>query len=179
MTRLIEKGVNPIAYRFFCLQSHYRRQLCYTPEALESACTAYDKLISKMSKLKTDGDLDTHEFEKFDNKFKDCLSNDVNTSTALTVVFDVLKSNVNDTTKIALLKSFDKVLGLDFEKAIDGNLEKDNLNIDEKYILEMIEKRKEAKLNKDYALADSIRNELLKKGIELIDTKEGTTYKVK
>ena len=64
------------------------------------------------------------EFEKFDNKFKDCLSNDVNTSTALTVVFDVLKSNVNDTTKIALLKSFDKVLGLDFEKAIDGNLEK-------------------------------------------------------
>ena len=80
---------------------------------------------------------------------------------------------LNNNTKLALIESFDKVLSLDLikeEKTIDEDLEK--------YIKEMIEKRKEAKLNKDYTLADSIRKELEEKGIILKDTREGTLYEV-
>ena len=100
------------------------------------------------------------------------MSENLNTSNALTTLYDVLKSDINDTTKIKLVESFDKVLSLNLLK------EDNNENIDVSYIKEMIEKRSNAKKNKDFALADSIRNELLNKGIALKDTREGTIYEV-
>ncbi len=187
LTRLEELGYSPMVYKFFCLQSHYRKQLVYSEEALNSAKSAYDKLIKRIANLTADNSqIDEEKFNEFNNNFKAAIGNDLNTSFAITVVFDVLKSDANNNTKIALLKEFDKVLGLEFEKAIDSkqNTETKNITteIDEelkKYIEEMIEKRKQAKLQKDYAAADVIRNELTSKGVELIDTKEGTTYKLK
>ena len=187
LTKLEELGYSPMVYKFFCLQSHYRKQLVYSEEALNSAKSAYDKLIKRIANLSKDNStVDEEKFNEFNNNFKAAIGNDLNTSFAITVVFDVLKSDINNNTKIALLKEFDKVLGLEFEKTIENkqNTEKQNaaMEIDEelkKYIEEMIEKRKQAKLQKDYALADSIRNELTSKGIELIDTKEGTTFKLK
>ena len=187
LTKLEELGYSPMVYKFFCLQSHYRKQLVYSEEALNSAKSAYDKLIKRIANLSKDNStVDEEKFNEFNNNFKAAIGNDLNTSFAITVVFDVLKSDINNNTKIALLKEFDKVLGLEFGKTIENkqNTEKQNVasEIDEelkKYIEEMIEKRKQAKLQKDYALADSIRNELTSKGIELIDTKEGTTFKLK
>jgi len=96
-------------------------------------------------------------------------------------VFDVLKLETNDDTKIALIKDFDYVLGLDFDKALENNEVVVDSSVDsdfEAYINEMIEKRRLAKANKDYKTADEIRNELKEKNVELIDTPQGTTFKI-
>lgn len=182
LAKLQEKGYAPSVYKLFCLQSHYRRQLVFSYEGLDGAKAAYDKLIKRLNNLKEEGAvIDQVAYEKFDNQFKEALSNDLNTANALTTIYDVLKSEVNDDTKIVLVKAFDTVLGLGLAQEI-GNIaeEPKSINPDlEQYILSMIEQRKQAKLNKDYKLADEIRNELTQKGIELIDTKEGTVCKIK
>jgi len=181
---LEEKGYNPMHYRFFCLQSHYRRQLVFSYEGLDMAKAAYEKLYKRLTNLKNSGNnVNLEDFNKFNNKFKDALANDLNTSLAITVIFDVLKADINDETKIALIKSFDSVLGLNLTKAFEEKKEEIvEINIDEElkqYIEKMITERKQAKFEKNYARADEIRNELASKGIELIDTKEGTTFKLK
>lgn len=180
---LEEKGYNPMYYRLFCLQSHYRKQLVFSYEGLDGAKSAYDKLYKRLTSLKNNGNaVNSSNFDEYNDKFKNALANDLNTSMAITVVFDVLKADVNDETKIALIKSFDKVLGLNLSKAFEEKQEAVIPEISEElkqYIENLIEERKQAKLNKNYARADEIRNELATKGIELIDTKEGTTYKIK
>lgn len=170
---LEEKGYNPLAYRLFCLQSNYKNQLVFTYDSLDIANNTYNKLLSKVKSLKKDNTpIDNIAFNKYQESFKSCLSDNLNTSNALTVLYDVLKSDISDNTKISLIKSFDKVLSLDLlkEDKIDNKLVS--------YIEKMIEERKNAKQNKDFALADKIRNELQEKGIILKDTREGTTYEV-
>ena len=170
---LTTKGYNPLAYRFFCLQSHYKNQLVFTYDSLDGSQNAYNKLISKIKSIKKDNSkIDQAKFEQYNDCFKEALSDNLNTSNALTVLYNVLKDDINNNTKLALIESFDKVLSLDLlkEDKVDNDL--DN------YVKEMIEKRKSAKMNKDFALADSIREELLSKGIALKDTREGTIYEV-
>ena len=168
---LEDKGYNPLSYRFMCLNSHYRSQLVFSYEALDNAENAYKKLKNRVLSLKDDNNIDQDKYEEYINRFKECIEDDLNTSNAITLLYDVLKSDITDATKIALVKKFDEVLSLDLTK-------KDN-NIDEAYINSMIAKRKEAKKNKDFALADKIREDLLKEGIILKDTREGTIYEVK
>ena len=171
---LEEKGYNPLAYRYLCLTSPYRRQLSFSYEILDGATSQYNKLKQRVLSLTDNGELNREDFDNYNNKFKECLSNDLNTSSAITVLFDLLKdNNVSDKTKKALIESFDKVLSLDLLKEEEINTELDS------YVKEMIELRSTAKKNKDYSEADRIRNALLDKGIELIDTREGTTYKIK
>ena len=172
---LKENGYNPLAYRYMCLESHYRKQLVFTYNALEKAQNTLNKLKNRINKLSDDGELDKDKFDEYDNKFKDALSDDLNTSNALTVLYEVLKdNNLNDKTKLELVNSFDKVLSLDLTKEEENEIDSDL----EKMIQDKIAERAEAKKNKDYALADSIRDELLSKNVKLIDTKEGTTYEI-
>ena len=91
----------------------------------------------------------------------------------ITCLYDVLKSDLNDASKIYLIKEFDKVLGLDLFKSTIKEL-----SLSEDYINSKIEERNNAKKEKDFALADSIRDELLASGIKLIDTKDGTKYEI-
>ena len=178
---LEEKGYNPLAYRFFCLQSHYRKQLVFSYENLDGAATAYEKLLKKIATLKDDEseELDMAAVEKLTASFKAALDNDINTSLAVTAVYDVLKEKTNDKTKLYLLKDFDRVLSLDLiegakklsAKADDG--EKDELSA---YVEEQIALRAAAKKERNFAEADRIRDELLSKGIRLLDTREGTTW---
>lgn len=171
---LEEKGYDPLAYRYLCLTSPYRKQLSFSYDILDGATTQYKKLKQRVLSLTDDGEYSQIDFDNYNNKFKECLSNDLNTSSAITVLFDLLKdSNVNDKTKKSLVESFDKVLSLDLFKKEEVNTELDS------YIKEMIELRSVAKKNRDYDEADRIRKELEGKGIELIDTREGTTYKIK
>ena len=171
---LEEKGYNPLAYRYLCLTSPYRRQLSFSYEILDGATSQYNKLKQRVLSLTDNGELNREDFDNYNNKFKECLSNDLNTSSAITVLFDLLKdNNVSDKTKKALIESFDKVLSLDLLKEEEINTELDS------YVKEMIELRSTAKKNKDYEDADRIRKELADKVIELIDTREGTTYKIK
>lgn len=169
---LEEKGYDPLAFRFMCINSHYRKQLLFTYEALTQASEQLKKLRNKIELLTDNGDLIKDSYDKYRKLFIDEISNDLNTANGLTVLYSLLKDNeVNDYTKLALVKDFDKVLGLDLIKEKSEAVQHD-------YIINKIEERKIAKLNKDYALADDIRNELLKLGVQLIDTKEGTTYKM-
>ena len=124
--------------------------------------------------LKDEGNILSDKVKLYEEKFKDAINNDLNTSLMLTLVYEVLKDKeLNDLTKKEIIKSFDKVLGLDLLKK-----EEIKLDIDEKYILDKIEERRKAKENKDYLLADKIREELLNKNVRLIDTKDNTTYEI-
>ncbi len=168
---LEENGYNPLGYKFLCLMSHYRNQLVFNYNSLDGAENAYKKLKRKVLALNNEGTLDEISFEKFNSKFKEFISDDLNTASTITLIYDILKSDINDYTKYKLIESFEKVLNLDL-------LIEEIKDIDTKYIEEMIEKRNAAKKDKNYDLADSIRKELLEKGIMLNDTREGTKYEV-
>jgi len=172
---LESKGYNLLAYRLFCLQSHYRKQLVFSYLGLDNAQNTYDKLKSKVKSLKEnlDGEIDQALVLEYQNKFKEALSNDLNTALCLTILFDVLKLDTNNKTKLYLIEDFDQVLSLDLlkEKEVDTNLLE--------YINTQIALRNEAKANKDYNKADEIRNELEKKGIYIKDTREGTTFEIR
>lgn len=170
---LESKGYNPLAYRFFCLQSHYRNQLVFTYDALDKATSTYNKLLNKIKNIKDDGNIDNDILKKYQDKFKDAISNDLNTSLMLTCLYDILKEDTTDKTKLEIIKDYDKVLSLNLlnnEKKLDEELIK--------YINEKLEERKLAKQNKDYEKADNIRKELESKNIKIKDTREGTIYEV-
>ena len=175
---LEEKGYNPLVYRLFCLQSHYRKPLEFSYEVLDNMTTAYNKLIKKIGELKADDSVDEEAFAGFRNKFEDAICSDLNTSSAITVIYDVLRSDINDMTKLELIKSFDEVLSLDLLKD-HGNDKESSVDSELKeYILAKIEERKAAKKEKDFAKADAIRDELAAKGIQIKDTREGTVWEI-
>ena len=173
---LESKGYNPLAYRLFCLQSHYRSPLVFSFEALDQAEGTYKKLKKRIANLEKDGVVDTNAVAEYKEKFVEAVGNDVNTSMGVTLLYDVLKSELNDATKRAIIESYDYVLSLDLLKeevqeeagGVDAELEA--------YVLAKIEERKAAKKAKDFALADAIRNELLEQGIILKDTREGVKW---
>ena len=172
---LKKKGYSPLDYRYFCLNSHYRNSLVFSFESLDIARNAFLKLKSRVLGIEKDGEVDLDKRTEYVNKFSDAINNDLNTSLMITVLYDLLKdSSVNGNTKIDLISEFDKVLSLDLLKE---DLKEISLDL-ENEILSKIEERKEAKKNKDFAKADSIRDELLSKGVKLIDTREGTTYEI-
>ncbi|MBQ9415423.1 MAG: cysteine--tRNA ligase [Clostridia bacterium] len=186
LSLLEQKGYKPEAYRFFCLQSHYRKSLVFSWENLDNAVIAYEKLIARIAALKPekDGKPDAEKLNALLQSFRDALDNDLNTSDAVTALFSVLKADADDTTKWAAILEMDRVLGLDLENqagAAKGKEEQTDSETDEndpeiRWIREQIQLRADAKKAKNYALADQIRSELAQKGITLIDTKEGTTF---
>lgn len=167
---LIENGYNPLSYRFMCLQSHYRKQLVFSYDSLDGAQNAYKKLKNKVLSLSNNGEINNENYDKFNNQFKEYLEDDINTANAISLLYEVLKSELNDATKLKLISDFDKVLGL---KLIEKEETSTN---DDEFIMKKIEERNQAKKDKNYELADQIRNELLGMGITLKDTREGTTY---
>ena len=187
---LEEKGYSPLVYRFFCMQSHYRKNLVFSWENLDNARTAYDKLVARIAALNVNESdaVDEAAFALGKKGFTDALDNDLNTSLAVTAVYDVFKLNTNDKTKLALITDFEKVMSLGLIEAAAAvkenerrKKEEENAGVDPEllsYIENMIEARRAAKAEKNYAEADRIRVELLSKGITLIDTREGTKFKL-
>ncbi|MPM09740.1 Cysteine--tRNA ligase [bioreactor metagenome] len=175
---LIEKkGFNPLSYRYFVLNSHYRKQLAFSFVSLASAENAYTKLKSRVKSIKDNLDdkgANEQAAVRYKEAFKKCLEDDLNTANAITVLFDMLKTDeLNSSQKLELVADFEKVLSLDL-------LKEETIEIHDEladYIEEMIQKRQDAKKNKDYQLADSIRAELLEKGIVLEDTRQGVNWK--
>ncbi len=174
---LENKGYNPLAYRFFCLQSHYRNQLVFSYDALDIANNTYNKIKNKIKKIKdnANGELDKKIVDSYLDKFKKAINNDLNTSLMLTCLYDILKENVNNNTKLKVIESYDQVLSLDLLEEKENRIDQETIN----YIKEQITKRELAKKNKDYELADKIRKELEEKNIYLKDTREGTIYEVR
>ena len=177
---LENKGYDPMAYRLFCLQSHYRRNLVFSWENLDNAALAYQKLVARIATLNQDGDVDTASFEELKARFVSALNGDLNTSLAVTAVYDVLKAKTNDATKLAAIADFDRVLCLNLIKNADVLREKEKVEAAvsaDPEIDALVAKRTQAKKEKNFALADSIRDELKARGIEIIDTPQGAKWR--
>ena len=173
---LESKGYNPLAYRLFCLQSHYRSPLVFSYEALDQAEGTYKKLKKRIANLEKDGTVDEAAVAEYKEKFVEAVGNDVNTSMGITLLYDVLKAELNGATKRAIIDSYDYVLSLDLLKE---EVQEEESGVDaelEAFVLAKIEERKAAKKAKDFALADAIRNELLEHGIIIKDTREGVKW---
>ena len=177
---LQDKGYDPMAYRYFCLQSHYRRNLVFSWENLDNAAGAYEKLIAKIATLNPEGDVDQAAFEQLKEKFTGALNGDLNTSLAITSLYDVLKAKTNDATKLYALGDFDKVLSLNLLEAAKSLREKqaqeEQASADPE-IDGLVLARTEAKKAKNFAEADRIRDQLKAMGVEIIDTPQGTKWR--
>ena len=188
---LEEKGYDPLVYRFFCLQSHYRKALVFTWENLDNAQGAFNKLLKKIAALKTDdGAVDEAVVKAYREKFTEQMGNDLNTSMGVTALYDVLKAQTNDVTKRAIIASFDSVLGLKLLEKAGAIREKEAkaaatqasggytvTGEGDPAIDALVMARYEAKKAKNFAEADRIRDELKAQGIEIVDAKDGATWK--
>lgn len=172
-------GYHPLVYRFYTLNSHYRRQLVFSYESLDMAKIAFDKLRRKTLAISKNSDPNsplTEAVTPYLENFKVCLADDYNISNAITVLHDCVKSTtLNDREKAYVIEQMDTVLGLDLLKP-----EETHIQADEKEVVEaLIQERALAKMNKDYAKADQVRQHIEAMGYVIEDTKEGTQYKRK
>jgi cysteinyl-tRNA synthetase len=174
---LESKGYDPMAYRLFCLQSHYRRNLVFSWENLDNAKVTYDKLIAKIATLEEGGEVDQEAFAALKQRFETALNGDLNTSLAVTAVYDVLKAKCNDATKRAALADFDYVLGLNMLEAAKKVRDAQPKEEVDPEIDALVAARTAAKKEKNWAEADRIRDELKARGIEIIDTPQGAKWK--
>ena len=177
---LESKGYDPMAYRYFCLQSHYRRNLVFSWENLDNAAGAYDKLIAKIAALKDEGQVDMAAFGQLKEKFVGALNGDLNTSLAVTALYDVLKAKANDATKLYALKDFDQVLSLNLlaaAQALQKKQAEDAAASADPEIDALVAARTEAKKAKNFGEADRIRDRLKEMGVEIIDTPQGAKWR--
>ena len=190
---LEEKGYDPLAYRFFCLQSHYRKSLVFTWENLDNAVAAYNKLIAKIANIKDEGGVDEAVRAEYRAKFMKEMDNDLNTAMGVTALYDVLKAKTTGATKLAIIGDYDTVLSLDLLKKAEAEREKkekaasqqsaggftvvsEDGTADES-IENLIRQRAEAKKAKNFAEADRIRDELKAQGVEVTDMPGGAKWK--
>lgn len=171
---LEDRGYRALDFRYFCLNTHYRKKLNFTFEGLDAAKSAYARLLSllfkhKSSNVATDKDL----LESYEKDFEEAIDDDLNIPLALGVLWKMIKENKSkDIYELAL--KFDKVLGLSLDTAAcDEEEPRENIPAE---IVELCERRKAAKANKDYAGADALRSEIAAQGYTVVDTKDG--YKV-
>jgi cysteinyl-tRNA synthetase len=188
---LEEKGYDPLVYRFFCLQSHYRKSLVFTWENLDNAATAYEKLVKKIAALNPDdGPADEAVLAQYKEKFLQQVGNDLNTAQAVTLLYDALKAKTNDATRLAILDSFDTVLSLSLlDKAAALRAEQAKAQTaqtgsgytvtgeGDPAVDALVLQRYEAKKAKNFAEADRIRDTLKGKGVEVTDVPNGAVWK--
>ncbi len=173
---LEEKGYDPLAYRFFCLQSHYRRNLVFSWENLDNAAAAYKKLVARVAALKDDpaAQADEAMLQTLKEKFDAAIGNDLNTSLAITAVYDALKADTDDKTKLAAIDAYDTVLGLSLRAAAEKlRAEEEKSDDTDPAVAALLEQRAAAKKAKNWAEADRIRDEVAAMGYRIIDTPQG------
>lgn len=167
-----EKKFHPIEYRYLLLQAHYRTELNFHFEALESAKAGMKGIKNRLSELSAHPEekkKETAPVKNYRQKFQDALFDDLNTPEAMAIFHEVLKdTHLKDAQKKVLLFEFDQVLGLNLEKEFEFQK-----NIDPK-VLELIQKRDEARKQKDWKKSDSVREEIQALGYEVKDSPEGT-----
>ena len=187
---LESKGYDPLAYRFFCLQSHYRRNLVFSYENLDNAAGTFQKLVAKIAALQPeDGEaVDEAALAALQAKFRKALDNDLNTSLALTAIYDALKAKTGAATKLAAIGDFDRVLSLDLLAKADAVRKAQTTQVkavgevlidgeDDPTIDALVKRRIDAKKAKDFALADQLRDELKALGIAVTDLPNGAKWR--
>ena len=187
---LESKGYDPLAYRFFCLQSHYRRNLVFSYENLDNAAGTFQKLVAKIAALQPeDGEaVDEAALAALQAKFRKALDNDLNTSLAITAIYDALKAKTGAATKLAAIGDFDRVLSLDLLAKADAVRKAQTTQVkavgevlidgeDDPTIDALVKRRIDAKKAKDFALADQLRDELKALGIAVTDLPNGAKWR--
>ena len=191
VTLLEDKGYDPLAYRFFCLQSHYRKGLVFSWENLDNAAGAYQKLVARVAALDPgDGAVDQAVADEYREKFLQQVGNDLNTSMGVTLLYDVLKAKTNGATKLAVLGDLDQVLSLSLlDKAAAVRAEQARVKAAQAQagytvtgegdpeIDALVKARGEAKKARNFAEADRIRDELKARGVEITDVPGGAVWK--
>ena len=179
---LEEKGYDPLVYRLFCLQSHYRKPLTFSFDSLDNAAQAYQKLAQRIAALSKEGQPDVEAARPYQEQFQAALGNDLNTSLGLTVLYDVLKADLSDATKRYLIGDFDQVLSLGLLEAAEQASQKPagkELSPEETAEIEaLIQKRAEARKAKDWVTADAIRDQLAAMHVVMKDTPHGVEWHV-
>jgi cysteinyl-tRNA synthetase len=172
---LAETGIEPLDFRYFLLQAHYRSHQDLTPSALKAARTSYRRLKSlALAARGDDSEPDVTRAEPYRAQFWAAIADDLATPRALAVVWSVLRSTeLSGADKWALLVDFDVVLGLSIESSVKDESEEDEIDSE---VASLIEQRQAARMAKNYATADAIRDELLKRGIMIEDTPEGPRW---
>ena len=170
VSSLEEKGYSPLAYRYFCLMSHFEKPLVFTFDRLDGAVSVYNKIKEKISSLKEDGNVQEDKYSEFVAKFRTALEDNLNTAMALAVLYDVLKADLTDSTKLALVKKFDEVLGLDLVEQKEKDVFPNEVKL-------LAEKRWEAKKDKNWAVADELRKQIAELGYTILDNKDGFEVK--
>ncbi len=177
---LEEKGYDPIVYRFFCLHSHYRKTLVFSYENLDNAAAAYSKLVARIVPLlDAKGAVDEARFNELKRGFTEAMDNDLNTSLAITALYDVIKSDADGATKLALIKDFDTVLSLNLianaQKAQKASAAGE-IELPEE-VKSLLEERKAARKERNFALADQLRDKITALGYSVEETRQGTVVK--
>lgn len=161
---LIDRGYNPLVYRFFCLNSHYRKQLVFSFDALDKAKTVYNSLKNRINSIFIDSNpVDNSVIKVYTDKFIETIGEDLNTANAITLLYDVLKLDVSSATKLEIIKIYDSVLSLD----LISN------DVIPQEVIDLANSRKIYKESKNYEAADEIRNKIKDLGYDIKDTREG------
>jgi cysteinyl-tRNA synthetase len=164
---LVEKGYEPVVYRYLCLTGHYRTQMSFSWESLESNSVALNRLYEAAYEWGEPGEVSAEYWDRF----VDCINDDLNMPRALAVVWDLVRSNLPASTRKATLLRCDEVLGLEI-----ADWEPEELEIPEA-VVKLAEERVEARKNRDWQRADQIREEIAAAGYQVEDTREGFRIK--
>ena len=168
---LIDEGYDPLHYRYLCLGAHYRSQLFFSLEALAGAKNAFEALKNRVIswKLSPKKGNNPEKVSLYGNRFWQALANDLDMPIALAVLWEMAKDQtLGDEEKLQLMRDFDKVLGLGVDNFTRPTLPQ-NLH-------DLVLKREQARADKDWQLADTLRQELVAQGIQLKDTPSGTDW---
>lgn len=168
---LVERGFDPLAFRYLVLQARYRAQMNFTWEALEAAQRGLDTLRKQMAEWASPEEPDrSEEATELDGRFGEAIADDLDTPAGLRVVSDLVGAGIKPAEKFALLRKWDRILGLDLDREVT------QISDLPPGAAGKIEAREKARAAKDFSTADRLRTELLDMGIELIDTPEGTRW---
>ncbi len=170
---LVEKGYDPLAYRFFLLGAHYRQQLAFTWEALDAAASAFARLKRLAIEARKGYDGSQEPIEKHLADFRTAYEDDLNMPRALATMWGAVKhADSNPGEVFATLLEMDRVLGFDF-----ANLQEEALTVSPEEVEQLLQDRTAARKAKDFARADALRKQLADLGIEIMDTPQGTTWR--
>ena len=174
LDQLQEKGIEPLAYKLFCYTAHYRTKLNFTFDSAISSQKALNRLReSYLLHLESeDNNVEKEKIEEYRKRFMDAVNDDLNMPLAMGIVWEVARNEIKSKQYAKLLIEFDKILGLDIEHSKDYLEKEEKIELPEK-IKSLVEQRKQARENKDWAESDRIRDLLKEQGYVVKDTKEG------
>ncbi len=171
VSELEQKGYSAMAFRYFCLNTHYRKKLNFTFEGMDAAKTAYNRLLAAVHSHKGGKSFDEEAVKKYDELFTEAINDDINIPLGLGVLWNMLKEKPSQAIYDLAMK-FDKVLGL----ALDTESAPEKVEAPEE-VIKLAELRLKARKDKDWTQSDVLREQISKLGYQIIDKKDGYDIK--